>query len=112
MKNDTNHQSSSRALLPYILMAVAFACAVLFVNTEVEPVRRYAAGSFGMALGAALLLWGVDEYRAGQIRGTRIYVHRASHPAVFFLLLAGKRWFPGGIMLLAGFWYAFIRSVA
>jgi len=93
--------------IPFVLIGVAFISAAIFVNTDVELLRRYVAGVFGGALGGALLLWGSTELLDGKIQGRRVYVSRHNNPTIFFLLVGGKRFIPGAIMLLVGFWYAF-----
>ena len=102
-KNELAHSSWA----PYILIGITFICAGAYGLSEVEIIRRYAAGVFGTSLGGALLLWGKAEIRDGRIKGKRVYVYRDNTPVMFFTLLAGKRIIPGGVMLLAGLWHAF-----
>ena len=97
--------------IPWVLMAVAFAAAFAYTNVEQGSAQRYAAGVFGASVGAALLLWGIEEIKQGKIRGKRVYVSRTDDPAVFLLLLVGKRIAPAVVMLGAAIWIVFFRAV-
>ena len=93
-----------------MLIGIAVVAAWVFSNTGVEDMKRYAAGIFGVSLGSSLLLWGLEELRNGRIRGKRVQVHRDNSPVVFFLLIAGMRFFPGLAMLVGAIWYLFRRQ--
>jgi hypothetical protein len=86
-------------------MAVSFLSAWIFSITNVESTKAYSAGSFGLSLGSALCIWGIEEYREKRIRGTRVYVSSSESPILFATLLALKRFVPGIIMVFAGIWY-------
>jgi len=92
--------------LPVALAIGAFASAFAFATVEQPAAERLAASVFCLALGTALLLWGLDERREGRIRGHRVHVHAGDNPRVFLLLLALKRFVPGAAMVLAGLWLA------
>ena len=92
-------------------MAVSFAAAVAYMNVEQESAQRYAGGVFGASLGAALLLWGIEELKQGKIRGKRVHVSRHDTPFVFLLLLIGKRFAPATVLLGAAIWITFFRTV-
>ena len=97
--------------IPWVLMAVAFAAAFAYAKVEQAAAQRYAAGIFGASLGAALLLWGMEELKQGKIRGKRVYVSRTDAPVIFLLLLVGKRIAPATVMLGAAVWIVFFRVV-
>ena len=96
--------------VPWLLMAIAVFAAIGYVYLEIDSARRYAAGVFGGALGAALLLWGIDEIKRGRIRAKRVYVSRSDKPTVFLLLVLAKRIVPAIVMLGAAIWLAFFRA--
>ncbi len=94
---------------PFVFIGIAAISAYLFSIAEKDAFQKYAACGFGISLGSALLLWGLQELIDGKIRGARVYVHRKENPLIFFLLLIGKRFCPGFIMLCAAFWFVFLR---
>ena len=102
---------SSTNWIPWVLITVAFAAAFAYANVEQGDGQRYAAGLFGAALGAALLLWGISELKQGRIRGKRVHVHRTETPLVFGLLLIGTRIAPGVVMLGAAIWVVFFKAM-
>ena len=95
--------------MPGVLMALAFAGAVAYTTSENAAVQRCAAGTFGLGVGAALLFWGSAELKRGRIRGKRVSVRRADSPVTFLLLLFGKRFVPGTLMIGAAIWFVFFR---
>ena len=93
--------------IPITLAILAFACAALFANTEADTTRQLTGGIFGIALGAALSFWGINEYTKGSIKGRRVIVYRDENSTIFYMLVAGKRFVPGIIMFFAGIWFMF-----
>ena len=85
-------------------MAVAVLSAYIYSNTNAESGKVNSASSFGISLGAALCIWGIEEYREKKIRGVRVYVNASDSPLLFGTLLALKRFVPGIIMIAAGTW--------
>lgn len=91
-------------------MSIALAAALGYATLEQDTARRYAAGIFGGSLGAALLLWGIEEIKRGTIRGKRVHVRLSDAPIVFVLLLFGKRIAPAILMIGAAIWLVFFRA--
>lgn len=91
-------------------MVMALLAMFGYLYTEQDTARRHAAGIFGGSLGAALLLWGMEEIKRGRIRGKRVQVQRSDAPVVFLLLLLGKRVAPALLMIGAAIWIVFSRT--
>lgn len=91
-------------------MAMALIAAFGYTHLEQDNAQNYAAGVFGGSLGAALLLWGIEEIKRGRIRATRVHVRRSDSPTVFLLLVLSKRIAPAIVMLGAAIWVAFFRE--
>lgn len=86
-------------------MAVAALSAYIYSIANAEFTKVYSASSFGLALGSALCIWGIGEYRKKKIRGVRVYVNASESPLLFVTILALKRFIPGIIMVAAGTWF-------
>ena len=85
---------------------IALICGAVLVNGEAERIQQYE-----VALGCALLTWGLAELDEAKIHGKRVDVYRRQRPIVFYLLLFGNRVVLGMVMLLAGLWYTFTRAI-
>lgn len=110
MNNASGEDQNKILWLPISLAVVAFVNAYLYSTYQDPNIKKYCPMLFGTCLGLALILWGTSELRAGKIKGKRAYVYREKSPLIFNLLLFGKRFIPGIIMLLAGIWYGFFKS--
>ena len=94
--------------MPWLLIVVAGIGAFIFSQSDTEIVQRWAAGTFGFALGAALLLWGVEEQNRGTIRVKRIQLRKTEFPKLFLATLVISRFLPGVFMLGVALWYVFV----
>lgn len=66
--------------VPWVIMALAALAACIFANTDADVVQTHAGGVFGASLGFALLLWGLEELKDGEIPGKRVGVQRRDSP--------------------------------
>jgi hypothetical protein len=96
--------------IPYVCFGAAAVVALLFSLSDDEWLEHVLASCFAPLVGLALAFWGYAEIRAGEIRGRRRYVRRATQPVLFWSMVWARRLLPALILVPAGFWLYFTRA--
>lgn len=91
--------------LPYLLFVAALGAAYAYREAQDPTLKMVTSGFFAVLLGAAGILWGVQELRAGSALIVHRNAFRDDQPIVFWSVILIFRFTIGAVMIAAGLWH-------